>query len=106
MCPQIYILNGYTNSTEDISGGDYVFVTCNHGYTLIGSPVVFCDLNGMYASLPSCQGKIVSHFYKISFDYYQGFVRFIDVEFNLQNIYIWGKIVETLANKYRLYLEF
>jgi hypothetical protein len=53
MCPQIYILNGYTNATEDISGGDYVFVTCNHGYTLIGSPVVFCDLNGMYASLPS-----------------------------------------------------
>jgi hypothetical protein len=51
MCPRLYILNGYTNATEDISGGDYVFVTCNHGYTLIGSPVVPCDLNGMYTSL-------------------------------------------------------
>lgn len=103
MCPQIYILNGYTNTTEDISGGDYVFVTCNHGYTLIGSPVVHCGLNGMYTSLPSCQGEIVSHFCKISFYYHHGFFRFIDVEFNLQNVYIWGKIVDTLANKYRLY---
>ncbi|VDI56620.1 Hypothetical predicted protein [Mytilus galloprovincialis] len=54
VCPPVYIRNGYTNATNIVVGGDILQVTCNNGYSLTGNPMVFCDLNGVYTSLPYC----------------------------------------------------
>ncbi|KAK3089738.1 hypothetical protein FSP39_006098 [Pinctada imbricata] len=54
VCDEISIPHAVLNMTY-VTGGDYVGVTCNHGYRMRGEAVVYCNSTGQYeTTFPSC----------------------------------------------------
>ena len=63
LCTPFTVANGnYSSSTNTLTDGTIITVSCNSGYKLLGSPTVTCkmDKSGtlMWSGpLPSCVGK-------------------------------------------------
>jgi hypothetical protein len=53
-CGLLSVPNGEVNASSGTTVGSSAFVTCNEGYTLDGSPIVVCTLEGWNSSV-SCQ---------------------------------------------------
>lgn len=57
--PAPLVENGYIVNSTGVYGGDKVTYSCKNGYSTTQSMVIMCRSNGVWETVPSCQGQCI-----------------------------------------------
>lgn len=57
--PAPLVENGYIVNSTGVYGGDKVTYSCKNGYSTTQSMVIMCRSNGVWGTVPSCQGQCI-----------------------------------------------
>lgn len=61
--PAPLVDNGYIVNSTGVYGGDKVTYSCKNGYSTTQSLVIMCRSNGVWGTVPSCQGQCLYTIY-------------------------------------------